>query len=116
MVGRLLECCVEEVEVGGSRTKALSKDAEVVVAATHAIYKEHLVLLSDCLIAWNWLDREVWGLAIEHGVKEALETLLEACSLVRMGFVETPYRLELHVMFKALARKALHDPPPQHTT
>ena len=108
--GRLLKCCVEEIEIDGVKANALTRDAEVVVAAAHAIYKEHLVLLSDCLVLWNWLNEEVWGLAIEYGVEEALEALLETCSLVRMGLVETPYRLEPHVVFKALARKALHDP------
>jgi hypothetical protein len=41
--GRLLDCCVEEVDVGGLVAKALSREAEVAVAAAHAIYKEHLV-------------------------------------------------------------------------
>jgi hypothetical protein len=43
--GRLLECCVEEVEVGGVRAIALTRGAEVAVAAAHAVYKEHAVLL-----------------------------------------------------------------------
>jgi|GEM_PF-5261541 len=37
--GRLLDCCVEEVDVGGLGAKALSREAEVVVAAAHAVYK-----------------------------------------------------------------------------
>jgi hypothetical protein len=89
--------------------KALSREAEVAVAAAHAVYKEHLVLLMDCLIAWSWMNRGVWSLAVEHGVKEALEALLEVCSLVKAGLVETPYRLKSHVLFKAYTRKALHD-------
>jgi len=106
---RLLECCVEEVDVGSRLVKALSKEAEVAVAVAHAVYKEHLVLLMDCLIAWSWMNRGVWSLAVEHGVEEALEALLEACSLVKAGLVETPYRLKSHVLFKAYTRKALHD-------
>jgi hypothetical protein len=108
--GRLLECCVEEVEVGGLRAGALSRDAEVVVAAAHAIYKEHLVLLSDCLLLWSWLNREIWGMAVEHGVEYALEVLLKACSLVWEGLTEAPYRPRPHAVLGALTRKLLHDP------
>jgi len=107
--GRLLDCCVEEVDVGGLVAKALSREAEVAVAAAHAVYKEHMVLLMDCLVAWSWMSRGVWSIAVEHGVEEALEALLEACSLVRRGLVEAPYRLKPHVLFKAYTHKALHD-------
>jgi hypothetical protein len=107
--GRLLDCCVEEVDVGGLGVKALSREAEVAVAAAHAVYKEHMVLLMDCLVAWSWMSRGVWSIAVEHGVEEALEALLEACSLVRRGLVEAPYRLKPHVLLKAYAHKALYD-------
>lgn len=30
---------------------SLTKEAEVVVGAAHAVYKEHIVLLMDCLVA-----------------------------------------------------------------
>jgi len=106
---RLLDCCVEEVDVGGLVAKALSREAEVAVAAAHAVYKEHMVLLMDCLVAWSWMNKGAWDIAVEHGVEEALEALLEACSLVRRGLVEAPYRLKPHVLLKAYTHKALHD-------
>jgi len=28
-------------------------EAEVVIVAAHAVYKEHMVLLMDCLVAWT---------------------------------------------------------------
>jgi len=107
--GRLLDCCVEEVDVGGLVAKALSREAEVVVAAAHAVYKEHIVLLMDCLVAWSWMSRGVWSIAVEHGVEGALEALLGVCSLVRRGLIEAPYRLKPHVLFKAYTYKAFHD-------
>jgi hypothetical protein len=107
--GRLLDCCVEGVDVGGLVAKALSREAEIAVAAAHAVYKEHMVLLMDCLVAWSWMSKRAWDIAVEHGVEEALEALLEACSLVRRGLVEAPYRLKPHVLFKAYARKVFHD-------
>ena len=54
--GRLLDCCVDEVDVGGLGAKALSREGEVAVAAAHTIYKEHTVLLIDCLVAWSWMS------------------------------------------------------------
>ena len=40
---RFIYCCVDEVDVKGSSAKALSREAEVAVAAAHAVYKEHVV-------------------------------------------------------------------------
>ena len=96
--------------MGGLVAKALSREAEVAVAAAHAVYKEHMVLLMDCLVAWTWMNKRAWNIAVEHGVEEALEALLEVCSLVRRGLVEAPYRLKPHVLLKAYIHKALHDP------
>ena len=89
---RLLRCCVEEVEVGGVRAIALTRGAEVAVAAAHAVYREHAVLLIDCLVAWSWLSGEAWGVAVEHRVEGALEALLG------------------HAVLGALARKVVRDP------
>jgi hypothetical protein len=80
-----------------------------VIAAAHAVYKEYMVLLMDCLVVWSWMNRMVWSLTVEYGVEEVLEALLETCSLVREGFVDTPYRLEPHVVFGVLTRKVLRD-------
>jgi hypothetical protein len=55
------------------------------------------------------MSRGVWSIAVERGVEEALEALLEACSLVRRGLVEAPYRLKPHVLLKTYTHKALHD-------
>lgn len=106
----LLRCCVEEIEVSGAKANALTSDAEVVVAAAHAIYKEHLVLLMDCLLAGSWLSREVWGVAVDYSVEEALEELLRVCSLVRSGVEEAPCKLRPHVVLRAYVEKAMHDP------
>jgi len=107
---RLLRCCVEEVEVGGVGAGALTRSAEVAVAAAHAVYKEHVVLLMDCLVAWSWLSGEAWGVAVEHRVEGALEALLGACSLIGEGYAEAPYKLKLHAVLGALTRKAARDP------
>jgi len=40
--GKLLREYSEEAEVYRTRTRALTREAEVAVVATHAVYKEHL--------------------------------------------------------------------------
>jgi hypothetical protein len=88
----------------------LSRGAEVAVVAAHAVYKEHLVLLMDCLVAWSWLGGEAWGVAAECGVEAALVELLRACRLVAGGLVEAPFRLKPHALLKTYAGKVARDP------
>jgi len=108
--GRLLRDHAEDIGIRGVGARVLSREAEVAVAAAHAVYKEHVVLLIDCLTAWNWLSREVWGLAVDYGVEEALEELLRVCSLVRSGVEEAPCKLRPHAVLRAYVEKAMHDP------
>jgi len=108
--GRLLDCCVEEVDVGGLGVKALSREPEVAVASAHAVYKEHLVLLMDCLVAWSWLNKRAWNIALEHRVEESLETLLETCSLIKNNLVEAPCRLKPSILLIAYMGKLVDDP------
>jgi len=108
--GRLLRECSEDVELGGVSARGLSRGAEVAVAAAHAVYKEHLVLLMDCLVAWSWLGGEAWSVAAECGVDAALVELLRACRLVAGGLVEAPFRLKPHALLKTYAGKVARDP------
>ncbi|RLE89432.1 MAG: hypothetical protein DRN04_16320 [Thermoprotei archaeon] len=107
---RLLREHSEDVEVNGVLARGLSREAEVVVAAAHAVYKEHIVLLMDCLVMWSWISKRIWGIAMNQGVEKALEELLKTCSLVKSGCIETPYKLRPHVVLKAYLDKILHDP------
>lgn len=107
---RLLRDHAEEVEVNGIFARALTKEAEVVVSAAHAVYKEHMVLLIDCLTLWTWRNSEVWSLANELRCEKALETLKNVCVYVRSGQVEAPYKLRPHELAKLFLDKALKDP------
>jgi len=111
-----LRCCVEEIEVDGVRANALAREAEVVVAAAHAIYKEHVVLLIDCLTAWAWTNREVWGLAEWLGAGKALETLHSICRAIGAGYAEAPYRLSIATITRILSEKLVEDPVFRATT
>jgi len=109
---RLLRDHTGDIEVDGVPTRGLTRKAEVAVAATHAVYKEHLVLLMDCLVVLKWLSRKVWRAAAELGVEVALKELLEACDLVKRGLSDAPYRLyrlKPHTLARAYLGKALGD-------
>ncbi len=108
--GRLLREHREELEIGGIRAYGLTKEAEVVVAAAHAVYKEHMVLLLDCITAWTWTNKRTWGIALELRAQRALEELLKACSMIREGLAEAPYKLKPHVILKAYTEKMVEDP------
>jgi hypothetical protein len=114
--GRLLRDHREEFELGGFRAYGLTREAEVVVAAAHAIYKEHMVLLLDCITAWTWTNKRTWSIALELRAQGALEELLRACSMIREGLVEAPYKLKPHVILKAYTEKIIEDPVFRATT
>jgi hypothetical protein len=106
----LLKRCTEEIEIDGVRANALTKEAEVAVVATHAVYKEHMVLLIDCLTMWAWTGRGVWSLAEELGAIKALETLHSICRTIEAGYTETPYKLSIGTTTRILIEKLVEDP------
>ena len=106
----LLRCCVEEIEVNGVRANALTKEAEIIVAAAHAVYKEHMVLLIDCLTAWAWTGRGVWSLAEKLGADKALKTLHSICRAIEAGYTETPHKLSIATTTRILSEKLVEDP------
>jgi len=110
MVRSFLRCCSEEIEVGGIKANALTKEAEVVVAAAHAVYKEHMVLLIDCLTAWAWTNRGVWSLAEELGAIKTLETLHSICKAIEAGYTEAPHKLSTATTTRILIEKLVEDP------
>jgi hypothetical protein len=114
--GRLLREHREELEMGGFRAYGLTREAEVVVAAAHAVYKEHMVLLLDCITAWTWTNKRTWSIALELRARRALEELLKACSMIWEGLAEAPYKLKPHVILRAYTEKLIEDPAFRVTT
>jgi hypothetical protein len=108
--GRLLREHREELEIGGFRAYGLTREAEVVVAAAHAVYKEHMALLLDCITAWTWTNKRTWSIALELRARRALEELLKACNMIMEGLTEAPYKLKPHVILKAYTEKMVGDP------
>jgi hypothetical protein len=114
--GRLLREHREELEMGGFRAYGLTREAEVVVAAAHAVYKEHMVLLLDCITEWTWTNKRTWSIALELRARRALEELLKACSMIWEGLAEAPYKLKPHVILRAYTEKLIEDPAFRATT
>ena len=99
----------EDFEVGGHLVRGLSREAEVVVYAAHAVYKEHIILLIDCLTLWRWFSGRVIDIANVLGVKHSLDILASTCGEVIRG-AEAPVRLGIATLARAYANKALSDP------
>ena len=107
---KLLEDCSEDIEVNGIPARSLTKDAEVVVTAAHATYKEHIVLLLDCLTINAWLSGKAVRMAEEFMVREALDLALHACRAIEGGAAEAPYKIPLPNIARLYLEKIAVDP------
>jgi hypothetical protein len=107
---KLLKEYSEETMINNVRARALTIEAETAVSVAHAIYKEHMILLIDCLTIWRWMNKKVWDIAYELGIDKSVEKTIEICNLVRRGLAETPYRLDITTILDAYIDKIFRDP------
>jgi hypothetical protein len=107
---KLLKEYSEEIMINNVRARALTIEAETAVSAAHAIYKEHMILLIDCLTIWRWMNKKVWDIAYELGIDKSVEKTIEICNLVRRGLAETPYRPDITTILDAYIDKIFRDP------
>jgi hypothetical protein len=107
---KLLKEYSEETMINNVRARALTIEAEAAVSVAHAIYKEHMILLIDCLTIWRWMNKKVWDIAYELGIDKSVEKTIEICNLVRRGLAETPYRLDITTILDAYIDKIFRDP------
>ena len=105
----LLNGYVEEIEIDGVQIKTLTKDAETVVVAAHAIFKEHLYLLSDYYTVKYWLSKESIRIAEEHNVTDALEISIHVNRCIEKGLYETPLRINKWMILKTYFKKMCSD-------
>ena len=86
-----------------------SKDAEAIITAAHAIYKEHIYPISDYYAVRHWLNNKALRLTRELRAEEAVKTALRLNEQIEAGQVKTPVKLKpIHVM-EILARKFIED-------
>ncbi|MEM4435674.1 MAG: hypothetical protein QXO22_01730 [Thermosphaera sp.] len=107
---RLLEE-VETIEIDpvGAEARALTVEAEVVATIAHAIYKEHMYLLSDYYVAREWLNNKALGLARELKAEEAVKMALRFNEQIEKGLLEAPIKFPPPQSIKILTRKFVED-------
>jgi len=94
----------------GVEARALTKEAETIATAAHAIYKEHMYLLTDYYVTKQWLNNKALKLAKELNAEEAVYTSLKLNIQIEQGLAETPIRLNPAQTAKILTAKFTEDP------
>jgi hypothetical protein len=97
------------VKIDGVTVKTLSTDAEAVIVAAHAVYKEHLITLNDCLTVKKWLREDVIRLAVETRTDFALQKLIATFERVVKGQLELPLRLGPASIMGLIGSKVIRD-------
>jgi len=105
-----------EIDPVGVEVRALTVEAEAIATVAHAIYKEHMYLLSDYYVAREWLNTKALGLARELKAGEAVETALRLNEQIEKGLVEAPIKFTPVQSIEILARKFVEDSSFRATT
>jgi len=92
-------------EFNGAEVKSIENYAEALVTASHAIYKERIYTLNDYFTVENWASKKTLKLAQELKCEEALKTAINLNRKIRLGTLETPYKIPLSTWLAMLARK-----------
>ncbi len=90
--------------------KGLYREAETVVAAAHAVYKEHVYLLADYFTLKKWLSKKALRLSAELGVEKALEAATALNEAVDRGVMELPLKIPPAHSVRAYLHKLARDP------
>lgn len=106
----LMESETTKIREVGTEVRALTKEAEAVAAAAHAIYKEHMYLLSDHYVIKRWMNSKVLSLARELGAEDSIKVALDLNEQIGKGCVDTPVKLSPLQTMRTLARKFVKDP------
>ena len=99
-----------EMDLTGVEARALTKEAEAIATATHAIYKEHMYLLTDYYVTKKWLNGKALKLAEELHAEEVVQISLKLNDQIEQGLIETPIKLNLAQTVKTLTTKFMKDP------
>jgi len=97
------------MEFNGAEIRSLEGYAEALVAASHAIYKERIYTLNDYFTVEKWASKKTIRLARELKCEEALKTAINLNRKIRLGTLETPYKIPLPTWLTILARKFRRD-------
>jgi len=93
------------IEFNGAEVRSLESHAEALVAASHAIYKERIYTLNDYFTVEKWTSKKTTRLAQELNCEEALEIAINLNKKIRLGLLETPYKIPILTWLELLMRK-----------
>ncbi|MGC9227643.1 hypothetical protein [Caldivirga sp.] len=99
----------------GLSIPTLTREAEVVVAAAHAVYKEWLITLNDYATVKTWISRGAVELCLRMKCSEALGLVLSIGESACSGLIEMPYRIKTPLVMALLANRALRFKPTAST-
>jgi hypothetical protein len=97
------------MEFNGAEIMSLERYAEALVTALHAIYKERIYTLNDYFTVERWASRKTVKLAQELRCEEALKIAINLNKKIRLGILETPYKIPLPIWLAILTRKLRRD-------
>jgi len=105
----LLRHHVEVMNLNGVEAKVITKDAEVISVASHAVYKEHIYLLADYFTIKKWMDSKAVELAKKYNVKDSLAVAIKLNEIIDSGIVEAPIKLDIPLITKTYINKFIKD-------
>jgi hypothetical protein len=104
------------MKFNGAEVRSLESYAEVLVAASHAIYKERIYTLNDYYTIREWVDERALQLAEELKCAPALRLAIKLNEAISKGLIETPYKIPLPTWANLLIQKILNDPLTRSTS
>jgi len=99
----------EAIEFNGIEIYTLSPSAEALVTMAHSIYKERIYTLNDYITVKKWMSKKTIRLAEELSCEDALKVAMNLNRKIRLGLLETPYKIPLPLWLALLMRKFRRD-------
>ena len=99
----------EAIEFNGIEIYTLSPSAEALVTMAHSIYKERIYTLNDFFTVKKWMSKKTIRLAEELSCEDALKVAMNLNRKIRLGLLETPYKIPLPLWLALLMRKFQRD-------
>ena len=99
----------EDIEFNGVKIQTLDPSAEALVTMAHSMYKERIYTLNDFFTVEKWMSKKTVRLAQELNCEDALKVAMNLNKKIRLGLLETPYKIPLPLWLALLMRKFQRD-------
>ncbi len=105
---KLLEY-IEKTRIEGIEIPTLQREAEAVLTAAHAVYKERIYTLNDHITIRRWLNRRAYRIAEELECHEALNHTIRISEKVERREEQLPHRIPLITWIQKILTKTIRD-------